>query len=355
MTKDDELKPAAGWFGKKSSTYRKPSSLKSNDALKKYLHSMFNSIKTNMAGFVIRYKLLSTVLFILALLSLFTSVPIFPRINMNSGKYVIILAANEGGGVLQWKGAREWSTERSSIANKKHYASQHGYHLAIKDVSSKKRYTHEWRESWEKADIIRQTMRQFPKAEWFWWLDLHTIIMEPQISLNTLIFDNLYNVTERDVASFNPLGLEVEIPFVNYQEPIDMIITQDCGGFNLGSFFIRRSEWSERLLDIWWDPVFYEQMHNIWEHKEQDALEYLYSVEPWIRSRMAFLPLRAINAFPPGACWDQADDPRYFYSEKSRDFLVNLAGCAWGRDCWEEMENYKTISQRLHRKKFFFF
>jgi mannan polymerase II complex MNN10 subunit len=81
-------------------------------------------------------------------------------------KFVIILAANQGGGVMTWKGAKEWAVERDSIANKKAYAERWGYHLEIKDMSTKKRYAHEWRESWEKVDVIKQTMRQYPKAEW---------------------------------------------------------------------------------------------------------------------------------------------------------------------------------------------
>lgn len=81
-------------------------------------------------------------------------------------KFVIILAANKGGGVMEWKNGNQWASERESIANKKHYANKWGYHLEIKDISTKKRYAHEWRESWEKVDIIKQTMRQYPKAEW---------------------------------------------------------------------------------------------------------------------------------------------------------------------------------------------
>jgi mannan polymerase II complex MNN10 subunit len=36
-------------------------------------------------------------------------------------KYVIILAANQGGGVMEWKGPREWAIERDSVKNKKKY------------------------------------------------------------------------------------------------------------------------------------------------------------------------------------------------------------------------------------------
>ncbi|KAI9686130.1 MAG: alpha-1,6-mannosyltransferase [Bogoriella megaspora] len=81
-------------------------------------------------------------------------------------KFVVILAANQGGGVMEWKGPREWAIERDSVKNKKRYTKKWGYHLEIVDMSTKKRYAHEWRESWEKVDTIRNAMRKYPKAEW---------------------------------------------------------------------------------------------------------------------------------------------------------------------------------------------
>lgn len=297
-----------------------------------------------------RYKLITLAVILLVFLLQFTSleVPFLPSLfKSNDPKVVIILAANEGGGVLKWKLPQEWLVERSLIANKKQYAKKHGYALTIKDMTIKKRYSHEWRELWEKVDILKQTMRQYPKTEWFWWLDLHTYIMEPQISLEAHFLNNLENLTYRSLETFNPLLLPVDTPYTDYTSPIDLIITQDCGGFNLGSFLMRRLDWSEMLLDMWWDPAMYEQMHMKWEHKEQDALETLYTTQPWIRERVGFLPLRKINAFPPGACSEQADDPQFFF--KNNDFVVNMAGCEYGRDCWKEMEHYKALSKLLHK------
>lgn len=283
---------------------------------------------------------------VLVFLSCFTSVPLVPHYFVQKDpKIVIILAANEGGGVFKWKGPQEWSVERSSIANKKDYAKRHGYGLTIKDMTLKKRYSHEWRESWEKVDIMKQAMRQHPNSEWFWWLDLHTYIMAPSVLLEELFLNNLDNATYRTLENFNPLKIPTDLPYVDYTSPIDMIITQDCGGFNLGSFLMRRSAWSDMLLDLWWDPAIYEQKHMQWEHKEQDALESLYSSQAWIRERVAFLPLRSLNAFPPGACSDMADDPQFFYKEG--DFIINMAGCEYGRDCWGEMEHYKALSKKL--------
>ena len=81
-------------------------------------------------------------------------------------KFVIILGANEGGGVTNWKGPREWAIERDSVRNKRKYAEKWGYTLEIADLSTKKKYAHEWRESWEKVDILRRIMGKYPNAEW---------------------------------------------------------------------------------------------------------------------------------------------------------------------------------------------
>lgn len=68
---------------------------------------------------------------------------------------------------MEWKGPREWAIERDSVRNKRHYAKKWGYGLEIVDMSTKKRYAHEWRESWEKVDAIRRCMREYPDAEWY--------------------------------------------------------------------------------------------------------------------------------------------------------------------------------------------
>lgn len=291
--------------------------------------------------------------------------------------FVIILAANEGGGVMEWKGPREWAIERDSIRNKKKYADRWGYHLEVADMSTKKRYAHEWRESWEKVDTVRNAMAKYPNAEWFWWLDLTTFIMEPSYSLQSHIFNHLSQTVYRDINHYNPLNIThpPTSPILdpvssspsgdNTTASIDLIITQDCSGFNLGSFFTRRSAFTERLFDIWWDPVLYEQKHMEWEHKEQDALEHLYEAQPYLRSHIAFLEQRKVNSFPSGACpvetteeerelmkkgkLHQFLDERFHYNEADRDFMVNMAGCEWGRDCWQEMYTYRELSNRLNR------
>lgn len=68
---------------------------------------------------------------------------------------------------MEWKGAREWAIERHSLGNKRRYAKKWGYPLETPNMVTRKRYAHEWRESWEKVDVLRRAMRKYPKAEWY--------------------------------------------------------------------------------------------------------------------------------------------------------------------------------------------
>lgn len=194
-----------------------------------------------------------------------------------------------------------------------------------------------------------------------WWLDLNSYIMEPGYSLQEHMFKELEKHVYRDINHYNPLNISHPLtdPYLDEEmlspvgdgdvNSVNFILSQDCSGFNLGSFFVRRSAWTDRLLDVWWDPVAYEQKHMDWAHKEQDALEQLYRNQAWIRAHTAFVPQRMINSFPPGACSEQGNNSHVHYSQEDRDFVVNMAGCEWGRDCWGEMYNYRELSYWLNR------
>lgn len=295
------------------------------------------------------------------LICLLALVQLYRRSPLGGGrKIVIILGANVDGGVTDIKRAREWAIERNSIWNKEEYAKRWGYELEVANMLAKKRYSHEWREGWEKGDVIREALHKYPDAEWFWWLDLNTWVMEYGTSLQSHVFNNLESLVYRDINEYNPLNITHPLPEFYLDElgrsregdgdtrSINMLLTQDCGGFNLGSFMVRRSLWTDRLLDALWDPVMYEQMHMEWEHKEQNALEYIYQSQAWIRSSVGFLPQRTINAFPRGACGDE-NNPAVHYQEEDHDLLVNMAGCMFGRDCWAEIYKYREITERLNR------
>lgn len=265
----------------------------------------------------------------------------------DKNKIVIILGANLEGGVNKWKGPQEWSIERSSVLNKKKYAARHGYDLVIKDYTKAKKYSNSHREGWQKFDIIKGVMDEYDNGDWFWYLDLYTLIMEPQFKLEKLL-ENLNDTMTRSLMQFNPGSLDLDIPFVDNSEPVNMLLSQDCGGFNLHSFMVKKTQWSMTLFDTLFDPIVFLDKHSQWKNDEQNALEHYYNVLGWVRSRVAFLPSKTISALPKGACPDSKDQ-RFFYNETTRDFVVDMVGCEFHRDCWDEMEYFKKLSADLHK------
>ena len=186
--------------------------------------------------------------------------------------------------------------------------------------------------------------------------------MEPSLSLQEHLFERLGSITYRDINLNNPLKIthppdQVYLDDISRSRNADgqvssmkLLLSQDCTGFSLGSFFIRRGDWTDQLMDLWWDPVVYEQMHLDWAHKEQDALEQMYSSFPWVRNHIGFFPQRYMNSFPPGACGEKNENiSDIHYNQDDRDFLVNMAGCEYGRDCWGEMYRYREHSKWLNR------
>ncbi|GKT83552.1 glycosyltransferase family 34 protein [Colletotrichum tofieldiae] len=318
-------------------------------------------------GRKMKLRLLILLLFSLAMV-IFYNTPLVYHWRRHFGggqKYVIILAANVGGGVMEWKGAREWAIERDSVRNKKKYANRWGYDLEIVDMSTKKRYAHEWRESWEKVDFVRSAFRKYPKAEWYVdhaGLDIGLVAGSKHLRHGTFvplqnhIFNDLNKHVYRDINEFNPLNISHPFtdPYLDEEsrspvgdgrpESINLILSQDCSGFNLGSFFVKRGNWADRMLDVWWDPVAYEQKHM--EARRPGADVHDSALDPQAYG----LPSAAHDQLlPPGACSENGNDTRIHYDQKDRDFVVNMAGCEWGRDCWGEMYNYRELSYYLNR------
>lgn len=187
--------------------------------------------------------------------------------------------------------------------------------------------------------------------------------MEPYYSLQSHILDHVEDKVYRDINVYNPLNMTH--PFTDsYLDPdslsadgdgnpgsLNLILTQDCRGFSLDSFLIRRSAWTERLLDMWWDPVAYEQKHLEWKYQEANALEHMYANQPWVRQHIGFLPQRTMNSYPNTICTDGSgkNDTRFHYDEKDRDFVLTIPGCEWSSDCWTWMYHHRQHAYWLNR------
>lgn len=155
--------------------------------------------------------------------------------------------------------------------NRKAYCKHHGYIYHFVNIS--KYDLGDSHAVWKKIPAIVETFNTYPDAQWVFWLDLDAIIMTPEQDLNSLLLskqgmqtalaagDRHHSVDWDPMKTFQQAGADFE--------NTDLLIAQDHNGINAGSFLIRRSKYTQWLLDMWADPFF---MQMTWPGKEQDTL-----------------------------------------------------------------------------------
>ncbi|WVZ62863.1 hypothetical protein U9M48_012557 [Paspalum notatum var. saurae] len=117
----------------------------------------------------------------------------------------------------------------ASARNKRAYAAAHGYGLVSLPASA---VDPGRPPSWSKVLALRAQLRHH---DWLFWNDADTLVTNPEISLDQILFS--------------------VIGHSDFDESPDLVLTEDFGGVNAGVFFIRRSKWSERFLDTWWNQT----------------------------------------------------------------------------------------------------
>ncbi|CAN6197582.1 unnamed protein product, partial [Urochloa humidicola] len=121
----------------------------------------------------------------------------------------------------------------ATARNKRAYAAAHGYGLVALPVSA---VDPSRPPSWSKVLALRAHLRHH---HWLFWNDADTLVTNPEIPLERILFS--------------------VIGHSDFDESPDLVLTEDIGGVNAGVFFIRRSKWSERFLDTWWNQTSFIQ------------------------------------------------------------------------------------------------
>lgn len=180
---------------------------------------------------------------------------------------IILLCASDGKG---HNGGIENLLEQTR-ANRQAYADFHGYKYHFLNIS--KFDIAPAHPVWGKLPAIAETFETYPDAQWVWWLDLDAILMTPTVDLNKLLLSHeaLNKQLQKGELLNNSGGGKSIVSTLKNPDVgnIDLIFSQDQNGINAGSFFIRRSEWSRNLLDMWADPFF---VMRTWLGREQDAM-----------------------------------------------------------------------------------
>jgi len=216
---------------------------------------------------------------------------------------------------------------------RKEWADRHGFDSLFVDARDKT-----W-DMWDKAKYIREAWRMYPKAEWAWWFDSDGTIMEYEYNITKSLlsqeaFDNVA-VTEEITSPFTKIKVKMEPrPYSTTQ----LIVTKDSGGFNCGSFFIRRGDISEAMMDVWLSDTLRHSVSGVRAPEEQAVLEHLIVTFPFVTQTTTWVKKQMINAY--GFHGDY---------QKGKNYLVaHLPGCEG--NCKQLFDDAVKIREEIKRE-----
>lgn len=170
--------------------------------------------------------------------------------------------------------------------NKVEYASLHGYQFLCKNGGFTMKYA-----SGEKVPFIYDYMLRHPEIEWFWWLDIDTLITNMHVKIEDRI-DNNYH----------------------------FLITEDPLGANAGSFFIRNSPQGKAYMR-WMMEVYpqYEALHGFFA--EQEVMRDSINMPEW-KNIIKVCSQKSFNGYSQYVNYEMSSENIW---EKG-DFVVHFAG-----------------------------
>ncbi|KAF8856486.1 hypothetical protein BDZ45DRAFT_466918 [Acephala macrosclerotiorum] len=220
--------------------------------------------------------------------------------------------------------------------NRIEYARKHGYETFFPTA---KDYPLDGApDTWAKVPAIRHALTKFPYSTYIWYLDQNSLIMNPEISIESDIMNSkkLESLMIRDQPVVPPDSVIKTFPHIKGAN-IDFALTQDKEGLAQGSFVIRKGDWARFFLDTWFDPLY--RSYNF-QKADTHALEHIVQWHPTILSKLALVPQRTMNSYNKG------DTETGAY--KDGDFVIRFPGCDQpGRSCQGEAEpfskQWKTV------------
>lgn len=236
------------------------------------------------------------------------------------GDKVVLLSASNNNS--EWE---QHMLDRSRL-NRQEYCNMHGYKclfMNLDDLKEDKDHI-----VWSKIRAIEQAFTLEPQAEWVWWMDTDVLVMNPYIELGAHL------LSDRALTERLTYGRPIRSPDGSFEgsyyfskgeieaNNIHLLITQDFYGINAGSFFLRRSQFSKFLLDIWYDQHFVEKNFVF---REQQALNHLLRTHETIMQHTGLYPQRLFNSYRG----QPTDNLRY----QAGDLAIHLAGCRASSEC----------------------
>lgn len=127
--------------------------------------------------------------------------------------------------------------------------------------------------TWAKIPSMRHAMTAFPHSTYFFYLDINSLVMNQDLSIEQHIMQ------KSRLEQLMIVGLPVVPPdsviktFAHISgDNVDFVLTQDTDNLCQNSFIIRRGDWAKYFLDAWFDPLY--RSYNF-QRAEGHALEHI--------------------------------------------------------------------------------
>ncbi|KAK9765454.1 alpha-1,6-mannosyltransferase [Basidiobolus ranarum] len=202
--------------------------------------------------------------------------------------------------VMAWDERVQDSWLPKSLDNKRIYANRHGYEFLVMNMTSH----HGRAPSWYKIEALYKAFKEHPEKQWFWWLDVDTLIMELDMRIEDLLDE------------------EMKLSQVRQK---DIVISWDCFGLTMGSFMLRNTDWNRRLL--------FKMMESVPSGSEkimfgeQRYLQSIFNLGEEMAEKFHFIPPRKISAALQQPCEQFDKHSQELYDFQHGDFLIHFSGC----------------------------
>jgi hypothetical protein len=222
--------------------------------------------------------------------------------------------------------------------NRMTYAYMHGYEFMWANITSYN-LPDDAPVFWNKIPVLQEAFIRYPEADWVWWLDIDIIIMNMSLSLHDHVLspEGMARNIVLDKMVKSPGGGDsgFKTPETYKYEDINFLIASGGWGMNVGNFIMRRSQWSDWLLDLWIDPLYIKQG---WVFPENDGWTHMWRYHKIVRDHTACTNQRALNAYPEynflGEHWQPGDHS------------IHFAGCGNDTKCPGEWEKYWNMREK---------
>ncbi|EAU35796.1 conserved hypothetical protein [Aspergillus terreus NIH2624] len=152
-----------------------------------------------------------------------------------------------------------WSDDyiQKIIKNREDYAKRHGYTNFFANWSDYEPSLEGAPRSWGVVPAVRHAMASHPYSKYFFHLDAHALIMNPNKPLEShlLAKSQLESLMLREVSVVPPDSIIKTFAHLK-PEDIDLIISTDKEDLASGSFVLKQGEFARFFLDIWFDPLY---------------------------------------------------------------------------------------------------